>query len=250
MHRFPREIAPGVLWIASCEVEAEQGVESHGHFAAFLVHGAERCALVDTGHPRDWPVLEAQLEEALAGRSLDYVFPTHLELPHYGNLQRLMAKFPGCVAAGAVRGLHLYYPELAGRARPSRVGDGLDLGGGRGLRVVEAVLRDLPDTLWAVEPASGVLFVSDGLAHFHHVPGECALTTEELAEPPAPENYARLRDQAFYWMRYADVEGCVDEVEALLSRCGARVLAPAHGCVVTRPAAVLPALRAGLVAGL
>lgn len=38
----------------------------------------------------------------------------------------------------------------------------------------------LPQTLWAYAPERGVLFVSDGLAHEHHTPGECGRTTDVL----------------------------------------------------------------------
>ena len=64
--RMPREIAPGVFWIGDCLAQRHQGKIYHGYNAAFLVAGETASVLVETGHPKDFPVIERHLAELFA----------------------------------------------------------------------------------------------------------------------------------------------------------------------------------------
>ena len=57
-NKMPREIAHGVFWIGDCLVQRHKGKEYHGYNAAFLVSGNDASILVETGHPKDFPVIE------------------------------------------------------------------------------------------------------------------------------------------------------------------------------------------------
>jgi len=60
-NKMPREIAPGVFWIGDCLAQRHKGKVYHGYNAAFLVAGASASVLVETGHPKDFPVIERHL---------------------------------------------------------------------------------------------------------------------------------------------------------------------------------------------
>ena len=77
--RMPREIAPGVFWIGDCLAQRHQGKIYHGYNAAFLVAGETASVLVETGHPKDFPVIERHLAELFARGvpALKYLFVTH-----------------------------------------------------------------------------------------------------------------------------------------------------------------------------
>lgn len=235
---LPREIAPGIHWLGGC-LEAElNGDTVHSHVSAFLVLGTTKSLLVDTGHPKDWSAVTRQLDETLAGRSLDYIFPTHPELPHSGNLRRLLQRYPEAVACGDMRDYHLYYPDIVGRMVEMTVGESIDMGDTEFV-FVPAVVRDLPNTLWGFDRARRMLFVADafGYAHYHGS-GECALAAEELTKPPHPNLVAFINDAALYWTRYSDVEEAVAGIAALQQDYPTDIVAPAHGSVLYEPKGV------------
>ena len=60
-NRMPREIAPGVFWIGDCLAQRHKGKSYHGYNAAFLVAGETASCLVETGHPKDFPVIEQHM---------------------------------------------------------------------------------------------------------------------------------------------------------------------------------------------
>jgi flavorubredoxin len=251
---LPRAIAPDVFWLGGCLAVEMVGREVHGHSSAFLVRGETASLLVDTGSPQDWPQVSAGLDEFLGERPLDYVIPTHPELPHAGNLPRLLDKYPEAVAIGDVRDYHCYYPAHRGRLRPCGPGTQVDLGGGTVFTVLDAVIRDLPNTLWGYESKQQVMFVADGLSHTHHpelaedeayhLPGECGLTTSEVGKPPTLDQAAFFAGRALYWTRFVDNSGeLFERLRQLLVRYPTRLIAPGHGNVVDDVDRVLPVIE-------
>ena len=80
-NKMPREIAPGVFWIGDCLAQRHKGKVYHGYNAAFLVAGKTASCLVETGHPKDFPVIERHMNELFAQgvAPLKYLFVTHQE---------------------------------------------------------------------------------------------------------------------------------------------------------------------------
>jgi flavorubredoxin len=243
----PRLLCPGLHWLFTCDVSQQDGAVTHGYTSVFLLDGGDKTLLVDTGRPKDWKAIDAQLEGALAGRALDLIFPTHAEYVHTGNLPRLLDKHPHAVAVGDLTGFELYFPGYAARFRQMGPGDAIDLGGAR-LQLVAPILYDLPQTLWAYDPERRVLFASDGLAHEHHRPDECGLTSEELSALPDPENFALYNDRAFYWARYTETGVYFRALREFLGAHPVSLIAPAHGTVITRAEPMLERAEAGLAA--
>ena len=252
---LPRVLSPGVTWLGDCLKRKEGDQPVHVHASCYLVEGERETLMVDTGHPTHWREVEAQLDRLLAGRELDWIFPTHPELPHAGNLNRLLAKYPSARVTGDVRDYPLYCPEYIDRLVPQPAESELDLGG-RSIVFLDAPIRDLPSTQWAYESSGQVLFVADAFGYTHggvddaggdepvHLPGECGLLSTELPAAPSVEQTAFLTRAALYWSRYVDVAPHFAEVEALLDRYPAKLIAPAHGNVISDLEALLPILRA------
>lgn len=253
---LPRVVADGVTWMSSCLPFNIDGRVIHGHNSTFLVQGATASMLVDTGNPSSWPIISAKLDELLGEGTLDYVFPTHPELPHTGNLPRLVQKYPNVQIVGDVRDYHLFYPQIEPNLHARVPGDRIDLGGGYDFVVVEALIRDLPNTQWGFVPRAGVLFTADGFCYMHrpelddedpvHLPGECGLVTTELAGPVTVENAAFFTGSALYWARFAnDADRVYDRVLRLVEELGVTTVAPTHGNVITNILDVEPIIRAG-----
>jgi flavorubredoxin len=243
---FPREIAPGIFWFSACLDIAVNGVSLHNHNSCYLVLGERSSALVDTCPPFGWAQLRPWLAQALAGRPLDYIFPTHPESPHMGNVGPLLADYPMARLVGDLRNYELYFPNEQQRFLPMAAGERLSLGG-KSLVFVPAVVHDLPNTLWAYEPEQRVLFVSDGYPYTHeHLADQCAMTSEELPEPPRPEDTGVVIEGALGWTRHVDADLTIGDLETLLSGLVVEIIAPAHGGVITNPRAVTEIFKTGL----
>jgi flavorubredoxin len=255
VHGLPRRLTPSITWLGDCLKRLEAGKPVHVHTSSFLVVGEAETLLVDTGHPTHWSEMQRQLDELLEGRDLDWIFPTHPELPHAGNLNRLLARYPRAAVTGDTRDYALYCPEFVDRLVPRIAGEEVDLGGRR-IVFLDAPIKDLPSTQWAYETSEQVLFVADAFGYTHggipgagagepmHLPGECGLLSTELAAEPSVDQTAFLTRAALFWSRYVDVAPHFAEVEALLERYPARLIAPAHGNVIADFDALLPVLRA------
>ena len=64
--RMPREIAPGVFWIGDCLAQRHKGKVYHGYNAAFLIAGETASCLVETGHPKDFPITLASGQSTMS----------------------------------------------------------------------------------------------------------------------------------------------------------------------------------------
>jgi flavorubredoxin len=253
---LPREVAPGVWWLGACVTFQLPDHLIHGHNSTYLVVGAERGLMVDTGSPSNWNDIEQVLEDKLDGKPLSYVFPSHPELPHTGNLPRLVAKYPDVEIVGDIRDYHLFFPTVTGNLREHRPGDRFDLGGGTEFVICEALILDLPNTQWGYVPSAKTLFTTDGFCYMHrpelddedpmHLPGECGLTTSELREPPTVENAAFFSGSALYWARFIDdADVRYQRVIDFVHEIDAQVLCPTHGNVITDVDEVMAIVRQG-----
>ncbi|GAB3430229.1 MBL fold metallo-hydrolase [Actinophytocola sediminis] len=249
--RFPRRIADGVCWLGGCSaifLDRSKPDVSHSALNAYLVLGREKTLLVDTGHPALWPGFEAALDKSLAGRPLDYVLPTHPEIPHGGALTLLHRRWPGLTVVGDTRDYFLYHPEVPDQAyRPMAPGERLDLGG-REFEIVHALFKDLPNSVWGFDHGSRTLFPADGFAYFHwHSQDACGFTTEELGFTPGADVYAPMTE-IVSGLELLDIDETIQQFHRLVELTSPAAIAPAHGTVVTdvpKAYAYLEALRAG-----
>lgn len=231
-----RQITQSVHLLTGCFHMRMYGRHFHTHASAYLVCGRDASVLIDTGHAKDGPAIEAFIRSKV-GDNLTYIFPTHEEYPHAGNIDALLTAFPKAKAVGEVRNLHLYYPrhDRAGRFVPVEPGGTLDLGD-RTLTVLPGVIHDLPATSWAYDDRDGLLFVSDAFAFSHYTASECVQFTKELPFRPALEDTRMVLDIALYWTKFSDNRGLIEAVHRMLETYPTRIICPAHGNVVTNPA--------------
>jgi hypothetical protein len=244
--RFPREIAPRTFWFAGCNESRVGDKILHTHNSCFLLIGDSATVLIDTAMAHVWGEMRHQLTEALDGRPLDYIFPTHPELPHIGNLGPLLDTYPEARLIGDLRNYHLMFPDQTSRFLPMSAGETLDLGG-RQLKLLPAIVRDLPNTLWGYEAEMQILFVSDGWPFSHdHRLGECAMMTDELAAMPEPGATANVLGGALGWTRFVDAELTIGDIEEFVRDHPARIIAPAHACVIVDPDSLTEIFKAGI----
>lgn len=243
---LPREIAPGTFWMSGCSRQRVGEEILHSHSSFYLVCGAEKTAIVDAGNSRDWVQVRKQLLKALDGRRLDYIVPTHPEVPHMGNLEPLLEMFPECQVVGDVRNYHLFFPDWVANLRQMRAGQAIELGGRR-LDLVEAVIHDLPNSLWVYDSTQQILFACDAYCYVHeHEPGQCAMFSEELPHAPTVADTSFVIERALAFTRFVDPEPMCRALDAFLATHPVRMVAPTHGGVISDPAAMTQVFKAGL----
>jgi flavorubredoxin len=250
--RLPRELAPGIYWLGDCAWRPYKGELVHSYHSVFFVAGEEASVIVDTGHPKDWAVLQTQVNGLLESgvASPTYIFPTHAEVPHAANLGRWLQQFPDAQVIGDVRDYHLFFPEAVGRLVALQEGDRIPLGG-TDFVLKKAVIRDLVTSLWGFDTARGALFPGDGFAYMHeHLAGQCGKTAEEIPDLPIPELTAIFAQYALYWTRFTDLEPHIRELDELFT--GAEpitLVAPSHGAPLLDPRRTVELIKAGLRLG-
>lgn len=236
----PREIAPGVYWLGGCSDTgawrgkwASEANRRHVYTNAYLVVGTEKTLMIESGHAAHWDGIAAGLESILGDRPLDYVFPSHQEIPHCGNLSRLAMRYPGLTVVGDIREYHLYYPSIPReQLQPTHPGEVLDLGGCR-LEFMPAIWHDLPTTMWVWADTSEVLFCIDGLQYSHdHWADDCGKVSDELSTVPAGAFIEVPAQDTIKWAVYSEMHGLGSDFVALMEQLAPRVFAPTHGAPI------------------
>jgi len=246
---LPREIAPGIFWLGECLEQRSRGRVYHSYNAAYLVVGETASLLVETGHPKDFLVIDSQLRGILSqpGRApLRHLFLTHEETPHSGGLGRILRTWPDVTVHGDVSDYHLAFPEFASRLHWMREGDRIDLGG-RAFVAVEPVIRDLRATWWGFDTGARALFPGDGFAYSHyHEDGHCGLLAEEAESLDLDDVSAVFAEKALFWTKFVDMEPYIERLSAQLKALDVRVVAPTHGLPIADVAATVPLVMKGL----
>jgi flavorubredoxin len=238
----PREVAPGIWWFPLCLELSLLGRDVHLHNSPYLILGADKALMWDSGDPSAWDELEPALDALLDGRPLDYVAISHSELPHSGNVHRLFSKFPGLRALGETRDYPLLFPDYVDRFVAHGIERPIDLGGLR-FELLPAVIKDLPHTQWGYEASNQVLFTTDAFAYSHHppledddrpvhLPHECARFVSEIGQPPGPEQVVWITRAALYWARFLRMAQFRPMFDDLVARHPTRMIAPAHGALI------------------
>jgi flavorubredoxin len=249
---LPRQLTDRVHWIGDCSGRTElQGLDLHSYMSAYVVAGDDCSAIVDTGHPKDWAVVTRQLDELheQGVPAIRYLIPTHPEIPHSGNLGKLLRRYPDSTVVGEVRDYALIFPEYADRLVPMAAGAEVYLGNAT-LRMVEGVLHDLEPTTWVYFPEGTTLFVGDGFAYMHeHNEGHCGKVAEEAPTLDIEAFTAMFAEAALFWTRYTSMGPVIEYLDEFLSRHPCSVIAPGHGLPITDPATMMPRIRQGLLLG-
>lgn len=208
---LPRMVLPDLAWVGGCS--SSSGWPGRGHVrpvshepcVSFVILGSEKTLMLDSGHYGHWWSLDGQLDAVLQGRPLDYVFLSHQEIPHTGNMGRLLAKYPNCVAIGDTRDYHLFHPEVAlDRIKIMKHGEKVSLGD-RDVVMLDPIWKDLSGTMWAYDTKRKLIYTADGFGFVHtHEENLCGLMFHEMSEaqwkactdrPALPFFGMRARDQ-------------------------------------------------------
>jgi flavorubredoxin len=239
----PREIARNVHWIAACVQTPYNGEIIHSHISAYLIIGDDAVLMVDTGFPEHWYAVEEHLDLVLGDRQVDWIVPTHPELAHAGNLNRLLEKYDSAQALGQLTDYHVFFPHYADRLKQWPFDTPVDLGGGYEVTMLQAPVKDLPSTQWVYESSQQVLFVADAFGYIHpptlegydepsHLPGQCRMFSSEIPQQPSVTEAVFVTRNALSWTRFVDIPALRAEVARTMEKYPPRLVCPSHGNVV------------------
>ena len=130
----------------------------------------EKTAVMDTVDARKTEEWFANLEQALAGRTVDYMIISHLEPDHSSNIKKLADKYPSAtlvLSAKAKAMLPQFFDidNLEERTLAVKEGDTLNLGEHE-LTFIMAPMVHWPEVMVEYESTEKILFSADGFGKF------------------------------------------------------------------------------------
>ena len=201
-------------------------------FSAFLIVD-EKSMLIDTCGPKQKePFLEA-LQFALGDQALDYIWISHVELPHAGNTAAIKRLFPDAQVV-TVAGGDNYDLHGLENATTTAPGDVISLGQ-HSVEMVDALFVDHGLSQWLYEHSTGLLFTADW-AHNLHEPacGHCFRFLEEMVATGYDDTafVDDVKVNAWYqfpWLAWTDGDDLAAAIDGLFAQYDVRILAPSHG---------------------
>lgn len=129
----------------------------------------EKVAVMDTVDARRGEAWLKNLEQALAGRKVDYLVVSHMEPDHGANVQVLAEQYPEMKVVGNAKTFSMisqfFDIDLSGRSVVVKEGDTLSLGSHE-LTFVMAPMVHWPEVMAAYDETDKILFSADGFGTF------------------------------------------------------------------------------------
>ena len=130
----------------------------------------EKIAIMDTADKRMGKEWFANLEEALEGRTPDYLVVQHMEPDHAGNIAELIDKYPEIkivASAKAIQMMPQFFEDTCFEGKTITVKEGETLSlGEHTLQFFMAPMVHWPEVMVTYDQADKVLFTADGFGKF------------------------------------------------------------------------------------
>ena len=221
-----KHVSGDIYQIGECVV----GEHLHEDVRVYVLLNNGHPILIDCGSHLHRAAIMAELDELIGDNIPGHIFLTHSELPHAGNLQAVVERWPEIHVITS--NILLKYIEIAPIMPLDQISE-IQSGGplpfsGRDLHFVNALLKDQPGSQWIYEPTHGALFTGDAFGYYH--PAEiCELFSDEI-EAGIPEAYFREDHRVtFRFLRSTVPEKLNAVLDGVFARYDIRIIAPTHG---------------------
>ena len=186
----------------------------------------EKIAVLDSSDGRTGEAWMRNLEEALSGRTPDYLIVHHMEPDHSACAAALLEKYPSLTlvaTAQAIKMLPQFFPgvKLEGRTRAVGEGDTLPLGE-HTLQFLLAPMVHWPEVMMSFEQREKVLFSADAFGKF----GALAQTGGLWC---TPETDWACEARRYYFNICGKYGAQVQRVLAKVAPLGMQTVCPLHG---------------------
>ncbi|HAU28969.1 MAG TPA: MBL fold hydrolase [Rhodospirillaceae bacterium] len=199
-------------------------------YNAYLVHGTEKTALIDSADPKMADSLMQQLEHV---ERIDYVISQHSEQDHSGAIPEVLKKYPGAIVLCSPKAKPILVDHL--RIVPDLIrtvedGETISLGG-KTLRFIHTPWVHWPETMVTHLAEDRILFTCDFFGSH--------LATTELFAGTNPYVYeAAKRYYAEIMMPFhMEIRGNLEKIKPLAFD----YIAPSHGPVYDKPELIVSA---------
>ncbi|MBE3124406.1 MAG: FprA family A-type flavoprotein [Acidobacteria bacterium] len=233
----PREIVPGVQYVGAQDFDrrlfdALIPLPDGTSYNAYLVHGRDKTALIDTVEPAMLHVLQAHLKDV---PRIDYLISNHTEQDHSGSIPWVLERYPGIELLSSEPAKPMLVDHLgldAARIRTVADGEKLDLGG-KTLRFIYTPWVHWPETMSTYLEEDKVLFSCDWFGS-HIASTDLFVDGADCILAEAKRYYAEIM------MPFRKiVQKNLEKIRAL----DIRLIAPSHGPVHRDPQSIIQAYR-------
>ncbi len=181
----------------------------------------EKVCLMDTVDKRVSGQWMQNVQEALGGRSIDYLVVQHMEPDHAANIQRIAEQYPDMKIVGNAKTFaffnQFYAYDLSGRTMTVKEGDTLSLGA-HTLQFLMAPMVHWSEVMMTYDEGDKIFFTADAFGKFG------TLDTEEDWACEARRYYFNI------------VGKYGAQVQAMLKKAEAhdiQIICPLHGSILT-----------------
>jgi flavorubredoxin len=233
----PRKIADNVYWVGAIDwdrrlFDALIPLPDGTSYNAYLVHGSQKTALLDTVDPEKAEILLDQLADLA---QLDYLVMHHAEQDHAGTIPLALARYPTAQVLASPKGKEMLIDLLGVSAERIRVvedGELLSLGD-KTLEFIHAPWVHWPDTMSTYLREDKILFSCDFFGS-HLATSDLFVQDEGRVYEAARRYFAEIM-MPFRTMVQKNLEKIQNrELE---------VIAPSHGPLHPKPEFILEAYR-------
>jgi len=230
-----RAIVEGVEWVGAVDWDRRLfdsliPLPDGTSYNAYLVHGSEKTALLDTVDPS----MTGALMQRLAGVDrIDYVVAHHAEQDHSGSIPQVLAEHPEAMVLATAKGKGMLVDHLhldADRIVAVEDGETLSLGD-KTLEFIHTPWVHWPETMVTYLQEDRILFSCDFLGS--HLATSDLIVTEEWRVYEAAKRYYAEIMMPFRRIIRKNLEK--------ISGRAIDLIAPSHGPAYDRPAFILDA---------
>lgn len=186
--------------------------------------------LFDSGsHIHSGQIMD-ELRTLLGDTAPGYVFLTHTELPHTGNIRTILDAWPGAklVCSSAI----LPHVELPWWVRDDQVQfayPGTEgTYGGRPISFLDGILKDQPGTHWMYDAQTGTLFTADAFGYLFPLEAD-QVFDDELADGVPCDWVRRYHEAAFRFLPMVSGAKVNADIAKVFAKRDVRIVAPTHG---------------------
>lgn len=186
--------------------------------------------LIDCGSHIHRGSVMTQLDQLLDGATPEYLFLTHSELPHAGNIAAVADKWPDIKVI--VSNVMLPYIEVLPVLPLEQItqvipGTKFEFPT-RTIEFVDALLKDQPGSHWIHDPRTGTLFTGDGFGYFNNEKAINQLV-ETAADGVSQSAFEQYHKIAFRFLRWIRPERLAVDLRKMFAKRHVEVIAPIHG---------------------
>ncbi|WP_350336119.1 hypothetical protein [Coralliovum pocilloporae] len=246
-----RQITPEIYWICHC-AGADAARLNRGFAEDFaridpafdpkandIIYSSylfidQKTFLIDTLGPAQHTTILSALEDLLQGRSLDYLWISHTELPHAANTAAIQRAYPDMQVL-TVSGHDHYDIHGLGDAVKLDYGDRIELGE-HTIEIIKPLFVDHALTQWIYEHKTGFLCPVDWALNAHNE-HQCFRFMDEMEDVGySAERFTTdvsiTNCVVFPWLRWADPDEIISAIDRFFEAYDIRIFAPSHTNVI------------------